>query len=393
MARKLKKKGQEVPVGSSAAVVIGAITVLIIFYIVFLPPAERAVLLGTESLSGDGTTGTSFTIYEKAIGKVDYSGARYYDHTIPNLFLSETTDTKSLKEFSAFLTQNGWFVKNQKELEFSLTNLQNTDFVRLSFDAEKHEGILRVTLNNKIIYENEITTFTVAPIELERNLLRADNKLKFEVSGVGLRFWKKNEYSFTNVKILADITDRTKQEGQNLVIIRKEEKDNIESSYLQFDAICQQSAVGPLEVYFNNREVYNAVPDCNTLNRIDVNPEDISEGMNTLRFRTTEGNYRLETMKLRVYQKEGRAIVDYFTIEEEDWEDIKNAETFIRIRFVDDGEDKTAQLNINGRFKYIDQKEPEYEVKITRFLEQGNNYIRIEPKTSFEIVDVKIYTE
>lgn len=63
------------------------------------------------------------------------------------------------------------------------------------------------------------------------------------------------------------------------------------------------------------------------------------------------------------------------------------------MEFVDDGEKKQAQLNVNGKFDAINQIDPEYEKDITTLVREGNNYVEIKPFTELNIVKLTIKAE
>ena len=204
--------------GINAAVLVAVIAGLIILYILFLPEKEREDLLENKNKTGqDGTTGNGneevVPLLKEFPGRLDtVSGIT--DKTVPNIFLFERTDAKELEKINPFMVRNGWFDKKSNTASFSIEDLENTDNVILAFNAKKHNGILTIKLNDAIIYENEIETETVAPIKLNRNLLKDQNVLEFSVSSVGIKFWKTNEYSLEDVRVIGDITDRSKQESR-----------------------------------------------------------------------------------------------------------------------------------------------------------------------------------
>jgi len=133
-----------------------------------------------------------------------------------NIFLFETTNAKELEKINSFIIRNGWFDDKNKIIKFNIDDLKNTENIILSFKTPKHEGILTIKLNNEIIYENDITSETVAPISLSKNIILESNTFELSVSSVGIKFWKTNEYSFDDMKIIGDISDKSKQESENI---------------------------------------------------------------------------------------------------------------------------------------------------------------------------------
>ncbi|HLC66003.1 MAG TPA: hypothetical protein VJI46_07835, partial [Candidatus Nanoarchaeia archaeon] len=71
----------------------------------------------------------------------------------------------------------------------------------------------------------------------------------------------------------------------------------------------------------------------------------------------------------------------------------RTQEAFVELEFVDDDLSKRLDLNINGKLTNVDQKKPTYSRKITSWIEEGNNYIEIRPKTRVNIVELRVVLE
>lgn len=386
--------------GVNAAVLVAIIAGLIILYIIFLPEAERESLLENKSIS---KSGSSKSVDDEDILLREFPGRLddvegLIDKTIPNIFLFETTNAKEIEKINPLVVRNGWFDKKDRVVSFGIDDLENTDNIILSFRAGKHEGILTIKLNNEIIYENDIETETVAPIKLNKNLLEDSNTLDFSVSSVGFRFWKTNEYSLEDIKIIGDITDKSRQESRNVFTLTATELFNIEKADLRFVPYCKSEAkVGVLDIFVNNREVFSAVPVCEDAYRQPIPLGILDEGENRIVFRTNKGSYSVEQIKVEFVEKEVRTKVYFFEVNESIINDIKNDEIDIvlTIEFVDDETNKRADLNINDRLSTIDTEKKAFTKKLNDdtdpdFIEEGNNFIEIRPRTKLDIVEVRV---
>ncbi|MFC1698121.1 hypothetical protein ACFL1H_07300 [Nanoarchaeota archaeon] len=67
-----------------------------------------------------------------------------------------------------------------------------------------------------------------------------------------------------------------------------------------------------------------------------------------------------------------------------------NYDIDFEITFVDDGKGKEANLIINGHQIYLDTSRGDFDQIINSYVVPNNNYIRIEPKTDLDIIDIKI---
>ena len=87
--------------------------------------------------------------------------------------------------------------------------------------------------------------------------------------------------------------------------------------------------------------------------------------------------------------------MEFFTIEESEWEKIENneKEVILDIEFVDDNMNKRLEVNINGRRTMVDQTLPHYTKDITNYVKTGNNYIQLQPKTEVIIAELEVRFE
>jgi len=383
--------------GINAAILIAVIAGLIILYILFLPDAEREALLENKSIKKitDNDDEDETILLREFPGRLDIiEGLK--DKQIPNIFLFETKNAKEIERINPFIVRNGVFDTKSKTTTFNIDNLENTDNVILSFKAKKHEGILEIKLNNEIVFESDITSETVAPIRLKRSLLSNQNTLEFSVSSVGFRFWKTNEFRLEDAKIIGDITDRSKQESRNLFTLTGEELSNIEEADLRFVPYCGNVAdVGVLDIEINNRNIFSAVPICEDPYRQTIPLGILDSGTNRIIFRTNKGSYSVEQIKIEFEEEDIETKVYFFEVNQSQIDEIddNDKDAILRIEFVDDEENKRADLNINNRLSTIDQEEKFFTKNLNDFIKEGNNFIEIRPRTLINVVELRVDLE
>lgn len=384
--------------GINAAILVAIIAAVIIIYILFLPTEDREVLLDEESdYAGSSSSSNAelITLLSENVGRLDPIG-RVRDRDIPNVNIFEVTNSKVLDTANPISVRNGWFDKRIKVVKFGIIDLKNTDNVVLSFSAPKRTGILSIKLNGELIYEFDINSLNIEPIKLNKNLLSEVNELEFSVSSVGAKFWATNEYALDEVKIIGDITDLSRQESQNVFTLTDTEYKNLEEVKLKFIPYCSGAAkVGVLDVLVNNRNVFSAVPVCNDRYEQEVLLSAVSAGQNKIIFKTNKGSYSVEQIGLDFREKDIPEAVYYFEVNSTTFEDIDQDEydAFVRIKFVDDVNTKRLDLNINDHLTRIDQEKKTYEKNIDSWIEEDNNFIKITPKTTLEIVEIRIELE
>jgi hypothetical protein len=384
--------------GINAALLVAIIAAVIIIYILFLPTEDREALLDEESdYAGSSTSSNAelITLLSENVGRLDPVG-RVRDKDIPNVNIFEITNSKVLDTANPISVRNGWFDKRIKIVKFGIIDLENTNNIVLSFSAPKRRGLLSIKLNGELIYEFDINSLNIDPIKLKKSLLSEVNELEFSVSGVGAKFWATNEYALDEVKIIGDITDLSRQESQNVFTLTDTEYKNLEEVKLKFIPYCSTAAkVGVLNVFVNNRNVFSAVPVCNDRYEQEVPLSAVSAGQNKIIFKTNKGSYSVEQIELDFREKDIPEAVYYFEVNSTTFEDIEDDEydSFIRIKFVDDVDTKRLDLNINDHLARIDQEKKIYEKNIDSWIEEDNNFIKITPKTTLEIVEVRIELE
>ena len=392
-----RKKAQTT--GSGAATLIIIITLIVILYILFLPPESREELLGDNTTSNGESQEAEEQeniLLSENIGTLTYFPSTTELHNIGNIYLFETTNAEALDTINPFIIRKGWFDEKFKTLNFKINELENTENVILSITATKTKGILYIYLNNELIYEGEFESLTPGPITFKKTLLKEDNTLRFELDGVGLAFWKTNEYQFKNMQIIGDVTDISGQEGQNVFTLTNTEYLNLEESVLKFVPYCSNvNSVGKLTIQINNRNIFSAIPICDDSYQQSFSPAILNSGQNKIKFITSKGSYSVEQIKVVNYLKETKSALYYFEINESQYGEVTNNEkdVLLTLSFIDNNENKRATININGHLTEIDQTEEEFSKNIDGWIEQGNNYVEIKPKTTLNIVKLMVGLE
>jgi len=379
--------------GLNAAILIAVIAGLIILYILFLPESERKALLedgdiGSASRSNDDKD----ILLQEFPERLDII-EEIEDKIIPNVFLFETTDAKELDSINPFIVRNGWFDDKGKIINFNIGDIENTDNIILTFKAKKHDGLLTIRLNNEVLYENRIESETVAPIRLNKNLLSSSNTFEFSVSSVGYKFWKTNEYSLEDIRVVGDITDKSKQESKNVFTLTGTDLFNIEEAKLRFVPYCGSVAdVGVLDVSINNRDIFSGVPVCDDPYRQSIPLGILNSGENKIIFKTNKGSYSVEQIEIEFDEKEIKERVFFFEINQTTIDEVetKKKEVILTVEFVNGERNKRADLNINDRLSTIDQEERIFTKNLNSFIEEGNNFVELRPRTRMDVVEIKV---
>lgn len=383
----------------SAANVIGIIALLFIFYLLFIPPEERDRLLYDTNESGgyysSGSTHYNRTLLLANIGHLDYIPDQSNDHMLPTVILTESTASQVLQTYSPFVINHGWFGNKQKTLTFSMEAPERTNNVLLVYEAPVREGILSIELNGEVIYEATIDSATPPPLLLRKAQLGRQNTITFSVSGVGMAFWATNEIQFRNVQVIGDVSDVSFGQSSTVFNVRTDEARNVDNAKLFFYPVCDRATVGVIEARINEQQVFSGVPDCENVNQVEINAKALVPGANTLSLRSSKGTVRMEQLRVKTELKKTKAWVSYFELNQSDMDRLNEGRrtVWLSIDFVDDNDDKTATLSVNGRLNSIDQTNATYRKDISSYVQDGNNYVELTPDTALDIVKLMVRLE
>lgn len=327
----MAKKGQNTAGGASALIAI--IAGMILLYLLLLPPDVREDLLQDQpssEFSGEDGTGDNAksvlddmnnTVLEESPGRISYLRFDEFDHNLPAINLYTETEGKEKTIGNALYVKKGVFDEQSKNIEFQLPKLEQVENVYLDFklsENRNNQGRLKINLNDEKIFSQELPEGRLGdPIKLQDRYLERENELEFSVSGVGWKFWTTNEYELDNIRVIYDKKDVSKQESKNTFMIDDTEKHNLDSAVLKFNPDCNPRNAGILTVLLNRNVVYEAVPDCGQLNKIEISSSMVHAGKNTIRFSAEEGHYLINRVNLQTKMEKMTFPVYYFDLKEE----------------------------------------------------------------------------
>jgi len=138
--------------------------------------------------------------------------------------------------------------------------------------------------------------------------------------------------------------------------------------------------------------------------RFDISEDYFVDGTNRLTFEVDKGNYIIEEIELTYDFDEGINPLYFFTIDEDDFEDILDGDDVFLILRLDKSEDddrsddfssnrKRADIRINDKTIFMDVNTKRFEKDITDFAREGENFIKIFPKNEFDLIQLEIILE
>jgi hypothetical protein len=379
-----------------AAGLIALILLFIILYILFLPPENRSELLDdTSSRNGDDSSGIRESVLLTSPGSLEYLRESAINHTIPGFKLVSLTNSNILKQLESVSVSNSWFETNAENVTVYVENVPETENMLLSFSVAQGKGELRILFNGKEIFVGEAESGNIDPISIPDSLVQKENTLTFKASSVGIQFWKKNRYVLHNLQVIADQEDTSAKTSKNVFLVSNTEDANIEDVSLQYFIDCLSSEVGILQIHINGNLVSEQVPDCNSFAQLEVSPEALTPGENTIEFSIEKGSYSVYGIYINTELKEITNPVYYFELNDEEYEELTygTSDLVLSMRFPDNQEDKVADILFNGHKIRLNQDDEEFEEEITDYIKEKNNAIKIVPQSKMDIVELEVRIE
>lgn len=390
---KINKSGQA---GNNAAILIIIITVLIVLYILFLPPAEREALLSNNSASTTTST-AGITLLKESPGALDYISDDQKDYDFPSFTISTQVRGEVLTSRSSLYAKNSVFERKEEKMMFS-SNPDVTDNVLLSFNIEKAEGSLHITLNGETILSSELQEGNSPPISIDSSMLQTNNELVFSVSSPGVAFWRYNEYSLKDIKITADVTDKSRSENIQSVSLNGDDLKNLKSAQLRYSSVCDINGVSNLRIAINGINIFNGIPDCGIYNYAPIPSEALTEGTNRISFVIDEGSLLIDRMRLTSNFETENNPIYYFEMEDanftnpddpDDYMLSSNYDAFVDMTFPNTNQ-KRFELFINGKKLGFNTAKSTETRQIDNYLRPGTNSVEIKPLQDMTMTEIKI---
>ncbi len=387
----VNKRGQ-----IQAAILIALIMLFFIIYIIFLPTEDRERLLDENRTRPSRDEGRVVEVLLREFpGTLTAVKGVENEKELPNVYLIQTSNAKELAGFNSFVIGASSFDQKKWTGEFTVDDPANTDNIFLTFRAKKSDGVLSITLNDKIIFENELSDGAEEQVSISPRDIFRQNTIEFSVAKTGPRFWNTDQYSIEKARIIGEIADPRRQASKNVFVLSNDEFANLDEATLKFIPYCKGvSDVGRLEIQVNGQEIFSAIPVCDDPYRQVIPKNMLRSGENTIEFKTSKGSYSVEQIVIALEYRSARIKPYFFELTQNQREDINESINDLRmtLRFTDDEDIKDLIVDINGHKKSIDTSVRTYTRKInaTDTIE-GNNFIRLIPvDRSVDVAELKV---
>ena len=379
---------------SGAGALLGLLAGFIILYFLLIPPDVREDYLGinktAEGKNAVGEKQDANTLLLEKPGTVSEQEKGEYEHSLNPSSLFTFSEDAVLKDAGSFYVESSKTSKKTKEIIFLVSDPENTENVKLSFNAASHNSRLAIELNSAEIFNSEASGFVQVAVENAKK----ENLLKFYSPDTSwFNLFGRNYYELKDVKVTATVEDVSNRESLQAFFISSPEYKGIEEAYLRYFVECRPSNIGMLDTYINDVRLSSKVPDCGSSVKIAIDPDYLVQGTNKARFSAEKGSFLIDQAAVKTKMKEASFPTYYFEINSTQWNWIEGNEkdVVLSIKFAGVGSTKKAELDINGHKTMVDTDELSYTKTVNKnHLREDNNYIRIIPDGVVEIVELRI---
>lgn len=351
------RRGQS---GSRAAVTVLLVGLVIILYLLFLPPADREELLsGVPGSSPGGPGGYVPTpggpvsggvmIADKYVGTLRSESGSTQEHNIPSTTVFTRVNTEEVKFIDSLYVKGSAFSNQDAVFTFRADTGAGENYL-LTFNVDEAQGPLTIYLNDNLIFERAVTSRSPAPIKLPQEYLRPDNTIRFTTATTGWEFWNSNEYRLRNILVTGEIADFQGATSEQHFTITPEEFERTEKGVLEFVPNCDSRQTGRLSVAVNGKLMYNGFIDCGILTRQDIAKENLNIGDNRIGFTSSEGSYIIDRIKLVTLLEQEEHPTFYFNLPPDMFQqaNVFAGRVVLTIRFSEGNTVKRGSIIING---------------------------------------------
>ena len=372
------------------------ITVVLVLYLLFLPPQTRDQLLYENDTIGDNNFSDSVRnrLLDVEPGDLNYVSRDRKRYSVPAYSVSSQVEGVELQQRDTMRAYKSLFSSQDATTQFTTTP-SLTDDVLLSFNIDEAQGVVTIDLNGETIYTNTVEDGSVPPISIDNDLLSSSNNLTVSVNPPGLAFWTTNTYELSNVRVTADVRDTSQNRNYQSVYIPREDYENIDRVEAEYIATCTEDDVEGFELTINDYLLFEGTPDCALTTEKSFDPGALQPGQNELITQVDEGSVLIDRFTFTTYFGDTEQKTYYFDLGRSRFtggdnpvldEDLGVNATFI---FADTDE-KQFNFFINGRRRSITTRDGQYSTNLTGFVEPGNNVVRIDPRTDFTMSRLRI---
>lgn len=384
--------------GKAIASLIMVIALAIALYVLLIPPEERQALIEGETTEETTRTSETIELLSESPGELSPRQETGTIHSINaiNLFIKTEPEVVQLAE--DLEVKHTLFTKSSPTVSFETKNRDDLKKASFYFSVQEPRGTLKLKINNNNFYAKKMETGGIKIIDIPATYLKDVNEVEITTSSPGLAFWRTNEYNLKDVGVRLEYEHINAKETRTFSMTQQE-LDKIKETKLTYVQVCNaplEQDTTQLRIILNDQElVENYIRCVTTPQTIELEKSDLKEGQNTITFIINDGEFAFNQIRIETKSEDITYPTFFFTINQENFEKIQTnkKDAIMKIYLQDDDKDKNARLNINDETIFMKTTESKAEYDISDYLEQGTNFIRIQPTTTYSMVGLKVTLE
>jgi hypothetical protein len=397
------KKGQDT--GFTVYWLIAIIALFLLGYVILLPEGEKEKLVNDPGDLGNevdyettyGTRGTSTRpslrpiqetlLLSETPGKLLPYGQSLFVKSLAsiNLFAEENKREERITN-SVSLKSNLFAGSETTKFTFRLEDPKAITKIQLLGLIQVNKGEIIVKVNNKEVFKGRLTTSEL-PLLIPRGFLQKTNTISFAVPSGAMG---KNTYQLKDISLFITGQNIHTQEFRDLVLSRSQLQDLDNLALYYFVNCFTLREKGTLRIYLNGNLLSQQliVCDAGEISQ-DIPLNQLIEGRNILEFVIDKGKYILEQVGLEGNTGTGRVPTYFFTLQ---IADVATRQPIgVDMKFYDTRDRKVGSLLINGFEYYIDTRSNGAYFDITPYVTEGQNVLKIIPRTELDIIDLAVF--
>lgn len=386
-----EKRGQ----AGNIATLISLIALFMLVYILLLPQEARDGLLSREdglTRIGNGVDSELEVLFSKNVGDVSpLKQSKGVTHTIAGVNLFSNVENEIVTLAEELLISKGAISENSQSFDFLLDYPQDVKKAELYTLIGSSQGNLIVELNDRQIFNSDVQENSQELIGLPLGALRDLNTITLSSSG---GVFSSGSHELKDLRLRKQVEIKNRRSERTISVPATELKD-LEKAILSFSVFCSHDESQLLKVLVNGNTVYSDVPFCN-LRRVEIEVDEslAKGGANGITFES-DGDYVIEEVEWQSLLRGERESEFAFSIEEGDYTDARRGlnHVYAVFEFALSDERKLFDFYINEEKFEIDTLNNDYVIDISDFLENGSNLMRLRPRNSFEIIDMRVELE
>lgn len=367
---------------AQAAIAIIAIAVLLLGFLVLMPSSDKCKVFPDSPLCNKTTEIQGSVLLSEEPGLLQpIEESAEYKISAVDLFNRENTEVP-IKLSAEAVIEKSWFNSKTIGEEFILPGRAIKVTLFLGITDASSLAAISVILNGKTAAR--VVGSGVHVIDLPESLLKHTNTLKLAAS-TPLLPGEINKFLIGSLMLKQRYSLTQPEIGRSFVI--EQDANDISSAELKFDADCYSADA--LHVSLNGKPVLNE----KICTGFTGNVKGMLAKDNELAF-SSDGNYFVDNIKLKVKFKQRDYTTYYFAIDKENYDRISDGKVLalLALRFPDT-EHKEITIYVNGNPVKIDTEKIDYKTSIGRLLLKGQNSIKIVPDTTVSLGKIEVYLE